>query len=114
MRLNLQHFSVRSTDALDSWIEQQLFALGRLRQIDEANVRLAHRREASPAYHVHVHLVTPGPDIYVEGFDHTVRAAFTKVMQELSNNILGRGKKRLQKVKSNLSTRGAKAPAATR
>ncbi|HEX5219846.1 MAG TPA: HPF/RaiA family ribosome-associated protein [Verrucomicrobiae bacterium] len=88
MRLNLQHFSVRSTDALDSWVERQLLALGQLRQIDKANVRLAHHREASPAYHVRVHLVTPGPDVFVESYDHTLRAAFTKAIDELNNNLL--------------------------
>jgi ribosome-associated translation inhibitor RaiA len=111
MRLNVQHFSVRSTDALDSWVERQLLALGQVRQIDEANVLLAHHREASPAYQVRVHLVTPGPDVFVESYDHTLRAAFTKAIDELNHNLLGRARKRQQKVRSNLSTRAAVARA---
>jgi ribosome-associated translation inhibitor RaiA len=107
MRLNVQHISVRSTDALDSWVERQLLALGQMRQIDEANVRLEHVREASPAYRVRVHLVTPGPDVFVESRDHTVRAAFTKAIEELNNTLIGRARKRQQQARTNLSTRNA-------
>ena len=109
MRLNVQHFSVRSTNALDSWVERQLLALGQMRQIDEANVRLEHHHEASPPYHVRVHLVTPGPDVFVESCDHTLRAAFAKAIAELNNNLLGRARQRLQKARTNLATRSLKA-----
>lgn len=102
MRLNLQHFSVRSTDALDSWVEQQILALGRLRQIDEANIRLACHRDVSPAYHVRVHLVTPGPDVVAESNDHTLRAAVDKAVKELQNKIVGRVTQRLRTAKSKL------------
>ena len=40
MRLNVQHFSIATTNALDLWVDQQILALGQLRQIDEANVKL--------------------------------------------------------------------------
>ena len=63
MKLTLQHFSIRSTNALDAWVEDRIFSLQPRLQIDEANIRLEHRREASPAYRVHVHLVTPGPAV---------------------------------------------------
>jgi len=107
MKLTLQHFAIRSTNALDAWVENQIFSLQPRLQIDEANVRLAHRRESSPTYEVRVHLVTPGPDVFAEGHDHTLRAAFGKVMRELGDKITGRAKKRLHKVKSNLSARVA-------
>jgi len=94
MRLNLQHFSIHSTHELDSWIERQIFALAQLRQIDEANIRLVRHADASPAFHVKVHLVTPGPDVVAEGNDHTMRAAFSKVMVELRNKITTRVTKR--------------------
>jgi len=105
MRLNLQHFSIPSTDALDSWVERQIFALGRLRQIEEANIRLAHYAGTSPAYQVNVHLVTPGPDVFAEGRDHTLRAAFMKVMAGLREQIVSRTKKRLQNLKGKLRAR---------
>jgi ribosome-associated translation inhibitor RaiA len=103
MKLTVTHFNVRSLDSLDSWVEQQILALGRLRQIDEANVRLARHAGASPAYQVNVHLVTPGPDVFAETRDHTLRAAFTKALAELQDRIAGRATKRVQRVKSNLS-----------
>ena len=108
MRLNVQHFGIASTDALDSWVEQQILTLGRLRQIDEANIKLTRHADSSPAFQVNVHLVTPGPDVFAEGRDHTLRAAFTKVMAQLRATITGRVVKRLRKSKSQLSAPAAK------
>lgn len=108
MRLNVQHFSIPSTDSLDSWVERQIFALGQLRKIEEANVKLAHRADTSPAYQVKVHLVTPGPDVFAEGHDHTLRAAFNKVMAQLRDTITSREAKRSRKTKSQLSAPAAK------
>ena len=108
MKLTLQHFGVRCTNELDSWIEQEIFSLQPRLQIDEAGVRLVHRNDASPAFEVNVHLVTPGPDVFAEGRDHTLQAAFGKVMTELEKKISGRQAKRLRRVKSNLQS-----PAAT-
>jgi len=89
---------------LDSWIEKQIFGLGELRQIDEANIRLRHVA-GSPAYEVNVHLVTPGPDLFAESRDHTLRAAFAKAVGQLREAIVSRSAKRLQRVKSNLKAR---------
>ena len=101
MRLNVQHLNIRSLDLIDAWVEKQLRTLGELRQIDEANVRLVRRLDASPEYQVHVHLVTPGPDVFAESCDHTLRAAFAKAMTQLSEQITSRATKRLQRLKSN-------------
>jgi ribosome-associated translation inhibitor RaiA len=105
MRLNVQHLNIRSLDALDSWVENQILCLGRARQIDEANVRLIRRHDASPACSVHVHLVTPGPDVIAESSDHTLRAAVTKVIRELRQQIDRRATKPQQRLKTNLSGR---------
>ena len=105
MRLNLQHLNLRSLDTLDSWVEKQILALGQARQIDEANVRLVRLKNASPAYQVNVHLVTPGPDVFAESRDHTLRAAFEKVIKQLREQITSRATKRQQRLKSNLSAR---------
>ena len=105
MRLNVQHFSIASTDALDSWVEKQIFALGQVRQIDEANIRLTRLENASPAYQVNVHLVTPGPDVFAESRDHTLRAAFTKAIGQLREQITNRASKRVQRLKGNLKAR---------
>jgi len=105
MRLNLQHLNLRSLDSLDSWVENQILALGQARQIDEASVRLVRLENASPAYHVNVHLVTPGPDVFAESRDHTLRAAFVKVMKQLREQITSRATKRQQRLKSNRKAR---------
>ena len=105
MRLNLQHLNLRSLDTLDSWVEKQILALGQARQIDEANVRLERLENASPAYQVNVHLVTPGPDVFAESRDHTLRAAFAKAMTQLRDQITSRATKRLQRLKSNVKAR---------
>jgi ribosome-associated translation inhibitor RaiA len=105
MRLNLQHLNLRSLDSFDSWVEKQILALGQARQIDEANIRLVRLENASPAYQVNVHLVTPGPDVFAESRDHTLRAAFAKVMKQLRDTITHRAAKRVHKMKSQLSVK---------
>jgi len=105
MKLNVQHLNIRSLDTLDSWVENQILDLGRARQIDEANVRLIRRQDASPAYEVNIHLVTPGPDIFAESHDHTLRAAFSKAVAQLREHTTRRAGKRLQRLKANLGAR---------
>ena len=105
MRLNIEHLNLRSINALDAWVEKQIFALGQARQIDEANIRLVRLENASPAYQVNVHLVTPGPDVFAETRDHTLRAAFTKAMAQLREQITNRAAKRVQRLKGNLKAR---------
>ena len=102
MMLTLQHFRVRSTDQLDGWVENRILSLQERLQIDEAIIRLECHPETSPPFAVHVHLVTPGPDVLAEGRDHTLRAAFGKVMAELQEKIGGREMKRTQRLRSML------------
>jgi len=105
MRLNLQHFNLRPLDTLDSWVEKQITSLGQARQIDEANIRLVRLENASPAYQVQVHLVTPGPDVFAESRDHTLRAAFAKAMVRIREEITNRATKRMRRIKNNLKAR---------
>ena len=102
MKLTLQHHNLRSTDALDSLIEERILALQPRLQIDEANVRLEYRRESSPPFRVHVHLVTPGPDMFAEGRDHTLRAAIQKVTAALEARLGDRLDKRRRRVRGDL------------
>ncbi|HOW66209.1 MAG TPA: HPF/RaiA family ribosome-associated protein [Candidatus Paceibacterota bacterium] len=108
MRINLKHLNLRSQDRLDHWIEEQILQLGESRQIDEANVRLECRSESSPPFSAHIHLVTPGPDLFAESSDHTMRAAFNKAFAHLRESISSRTGKRLRRLKSNLSSPAAK------
>ena len=105
MRLNVQQLNLRPLDRFDGWVERQLRALGVTRQIDAANVRLVRLENASPAYQVKVHLVTPGPDVFAESRDHTLRAAFAKAMRQLRDQITSRATRRVQRLKSNLKAR---------
>ena len=105
MKLNVQHLNIRSFDSISGWVGRQMQLLAEQRQIDEANVRLERLPEASPAFHVHMHLVTPGPDVFAETRDHTLQAAIGKAIKHLREQISCRSAKRLQRLKSNLKTR---------
>lgn len=111
MRINLQHLNLPSRDGLDRWVEEQVLALGEARRIDEANVRLECRSESSPPFTVHIHLVTPGPDLFAESSDHTIRAAFAKALTQLQESMAGRATRRLRRLKSNSSAPAAKTRA---
>jgi ribosomal subunit interface protein len=106
MKLTVQHHHLRCSEELDSLIENRIFALQRLLQIDEASVRLECRHEESPAFSVHIHLVTPGPDVVAEGRDHTIRAAVNKVMAALEEKIGSRTLKRFRRLRNNLQAPG--------
>ena len=86
MKLTLKHFHHQPSKSLITLLKQQLGALRRTRQIDEARV-LFERREASPPFRVSVYLVTPGPDVHAESVDHTLRAAIQKVFAGLEAKI---------------------------
>ena len=102
MRLTVQHHHLRSTDELDSLIEERIIALQPRLQIEKANVRLERRHEESPPFSVRAHLVTPGPDVVAESCDHTLHAAIGKVMSELESHIGRRALKRVRRLRSNL------------
>jgi ribosome-associated translation inhibitor RaiA len=102
MKLHVQHHQVRSTDELDSLIENRILALQPRLQIDEANVRLEGCFQESPAFSVRIHLVTPGPDVLVERRDHTLRAAIEKVMAELEAKVVSRFEKRRRRVRGKM------------
>jgi ribosome-associated translation inhibitor RaiA len=94
MKLTVKHHNVPSTNAIDSWVEEQIISLQPTLKIDEADITLARREESSPAYQVNVHLVTPGPDVFAEGRDHTLQAALNKTMAALRGKIGGRATRR--------------------
>jgi ribosome-associated translation inhibitor RaiA len=109
MKLNLQHHNLRSSDELDSLIENRILALQPRLRIDEAHVRLECRFESSPAYGVLIHLVMPGPDVFAEGRDHTIHAAIHKALGEIESRLDHRAAKRQQRVRSNIQAPAARA-----
>ena len=94
IRLNVQRLNLHSIHGLEAWMERQVQALGAVRRIDEARIQLARLENASPAYEVRAHLVTPGPDLIVGERDHTLRAAFSKVIARLREQIAHRADRR--------------------
>jgi len=94
MKLVIRHSEISRAKALSPHLRKQILELEPLRQIDEAVVDLAHEREASPPFRVHVHLVTPGPDFFAEARDHTLAAALAKVTKQLARTIGRRADKR--------------------
>jgi ribosome-associated translation inhibitor RaiA len=105
MKLYVQHLNLPALATLDAWVEKQIFTLGRTRQIDEANIRLIRLENASPAFQVNVHLVTPGQDVFAESRDHTLRAAFEKALKQLRAQITSRATQRLHRLKSHAKAR---------
>ena len=59
MKLITQHRNLRSTDELDSLLEERILAFEPRLQIDEARVRLECNWEESPACRVAIHIVAP-------------------------------------------------------
>lgn len=102
MKLTVKHRNVRSTNSLDTWVEEQIISLQPALQIDEADITLAYDPETSPAYQVNAHLVTPGPDVFGEGRDHTLQAAFAKMMDSLRAKIRGRATRKQKRRKSHV------------
>jgi hypothetical protein len=110
MSLRIQHLSIASPDALDTWVKQQILVPGRLRQIDEAIAKSTRRGDSSPDFEVNVHLVTPGPDVFASSRDHTLRAAFTKLMALPRVTTCRREISSLRKTKSQRFAPAAKTP----
>jgi ribosome-associated translation inhibitor RaiA len=109
MKLTVQHMCLRSTDELDSLVEDRIFALEPKLRIDEARVSLEHWRGESPAYRVALHLVTPGPDVLAEARDHTIRAAIEKAIAEVNHKIKYRALKPVRRIRSHAQRSGRAA-----
>ncbi|MEO5754369.1 MAG: hypothetical protein ABIR38_06650 [Chthoniobacterales bacterium] len=105
MKLKLKHSGIHPAKGLRAIVHQKILTLMPLRQIDLAMVRITREEEASPAFCVRAHLVTPGPDLFAEARDHTFAAALGKAMRQLTAGIKARASKRLMRLKSNLAER---------
>ena len=108
MKLVLKHLHHTPSASLNALIEKYLEEFGRSLQIDEARIVVERRLDASPAFHVSVHFVTPGPDVFAEAMDHTLRAALQKTVEQLETLIGHRHDKRKPRTRAPLKI----APAA--
>lgn len=100
MKLTLKHLHHQPSSSLKLLIERHLEKLSESIQIEEARVVVENRAEASPPFHMSFHLVTPGPDIFVEARDHTLRAALQKVVDDLESEVARRQLKRTQRIRT--------------
>jgi ribosome-associated translation inhibitor RaiA len=69
------------------WLGQSFDRLRTLISISAAAVVLERRRDAAPAFRAFVSLAVPGPDIHAEARDHTLEAAWLKVIGALRRQI---------------------------
>ncbi len=85
---------VRCPVTLDQLIETRLLALAERQHVDEATVRLADDREASPRYRASLLVRVPGPDIHAASCDHTLRGAVERVLAEVEAQVAARHDRR--------------------
>lgn len=97
MKLILTHRHHQPSPSFTALVRQRLEALREALQIDEARVLVERRLEASPAFRVTAHLVTPGPDVFADAVDHTLRAALDKMIGQLEARIDHRQQKRARR-----------------
>ena len=112
MKIHIKHLHHQPSASFTAHLEKLLHAFTEIRQIDEARVTLEHRLEASPAFRVALHLVTPGPDFTAEAVDHTLRAALAKAVAELHEKIEDRSANRTRRARGNLQEPAALQPGA--
>ncbi len=97
MKLLLQHGNVRPRLSIERLIERRLLALSTRQRLEEAVVRLADERAASPRFHASVLLRIPGPDIHASAADHTVRVAVEKALAAAEAQIAARQGRRVSR-----------------
>ena len=84
------HFHIRGLSVnahSKQWLEQSIGLLQTFIPISVAVIVLEHRRGDSPPYRTSVSLAVPGPDIHAGGRDHTLSAAWLKVISALREKI---------------------------
>jgi ribosome-associated translation inhibitor RaiA len=87
MKVILSHRHHQPSPSFTALVKQRLESLREALQIAEARVFIERRLEESPAFRVSAHLVTPGPDVFAEAIDHTLRAALGTMFGKLEARI---------------------------
>jgi ribosome-associated translation inhibitor RaiA len=105
MKLVLQSRDHYPSAAFNDLVESEMASLSNRMRIDEARMLIEHLPEASPPFRVSAHLVTPGPDVMAKATDHTLRAAFAKVIRQLRDRIVHRSGKLKRKFRSQIQGR---------
>jgi ribosomal subunit interface protein len=87
MKLDFSLRGWKSSPTLHRLVESQLEKLQAFVSVGNAQVVLEHQPGSTPAWSARAHLEVPGPDLRAEARDHTVRAAWRKVMAELDAQV---------------------------
>jgi ribosome-associated translation inhibitor RaiA len=87
MKLDFRLRGFKDQSGLHRLVQSQLGRLPNIRTVSEARVILERQRDATPAWTARAHLQVPGPDLLAEGRDHTVEAAWRKVMAALQHEV---------------------------
>ena len=104
MKLILKHIHHSPSPSFTALIEQQLKEVGKSLQIDEARIVIERRLESSPPFRISAHLVTPGPDVFAEAMDHTLRAALLKAFEQIEARIDHKRMKRAGRLQRHTKT----------
>jgi ribosome-associated translation inhibitor RaiA len=99
MKLTLKHQSHQSSPSFAALIKERIGFLAKVLRIDEARTLVERRTESSPPFRLAAQLVTPGPDVFAEAADHTLRAALHKLVKQLKGRIEHRRQKRAKRLR---------------
>ena len=110
MKLKIQHRLHQPSPAFTTLLEEEFAALSAHLRIDEARVLIERQPDASPPFRMSAHLVTPGPDVFAEASDHTLRAALHKLISSIGDKITQRSQRRSRKILSRHSGRTLPQP----
>ena len=87
MRIQFHSLGFSLDANLRRWLQQPIEGMRSLTPVTGAAVVLEQRRDDAPAFRAFVSLAVPGPDIHAEARDHTLRAAWLKVITALRRQI---------------------------
>ncbi len=90
MKIQFRIRGLNANAGLRAWLGKQLERLHSLIPVSTAEVVLERERGSTPAFHAHVHLAVPGPDIHAAARDHTLEATWLKVFKNLQKQIVRR------------------------
>ncbi|HTJ00216.1 MAG TPA: hypothetical protein VL527_15140 [Dongiaceae bacterium] len=100
MKIQFHLWGIQPSEPMRHSLQQPLEQLQHLISISTAAVVLEQRREITPGIRAFVSLAVPGPDIHAEAWDHTVKAAWLKVIADLRYQI------ELRKCRPNVRLKG--------
>ena len=87
--MNIQYriCGLNNKGGLEPLIEKDLHDLSQLIPISHAEVVLEKQTDAAPPFLVSALLAVPGPDIHAVACDHTLRAAWQKLSDEINKQF---------------------------